>query len=282
MELSAYRDALDLDRPFVATAPAATDEARVIERLLATVGDAGPDYRHLPDRVRLTARLTVRPPDPLPTSAWADLDALWLAERARVATVAVCDLPALASDQRLALWRGDITTLASDAIVNAANNQLLGCFQPFHRCIDNAIHSAAGPRLRDACGRLMARQGHPEATGTAKLTRAYHLPSRFVLHTVGPIIGAGRPTADDQRLLARCYRSCLDLAASHGDITTVAFCCISTGVFGYPPDAAARVAVTAVSGWLDAHPGALERVVFNVFTANDEALYRNLLGGDQP
>ena len=129
----------------------------------------------------------------------------------------------------LYLWQGDITTLAVDAIVNAANSQMLGCFVPCHGCIDNAIHTYAGVQLRLACAAAMRQQGQEEATGPAKITKAYNLPCRFVLHTVGPII-CGSVTKADRELLASCYRSCLDLAAETG-LHSVAFCCISTGEF---------------------------------------------------
>ena len=147
-------------------------------------------------------------------------------------------LPVSASDSRLILWQGDITRLSVDAIVNAANSALLGCFVPCHGCIDNAIHSAAGLQLRDACNRLMEQQGHPEPTGQAKLTAGYNLPARYVLHTVGPIV-QGRVSRHDRELLASCYRSCLELAAEH-DLQSVAFCCISTGEFHFPNQEAAK------------------------------------------
>ena len=168
------------------------------------------------------------------------------------------------------VWRGDITRLAVDAIVNAANAELLGCFRPGHACIDNAIHSAAGPRLREDCARIMEIQGHPETSGTAKITRAYHLPSRFVLHTVGPIVAGGRVGPDDERTLVACYGSCLELAAATPSIRSFAFCAISTGVFGYPKDRAADVAVRTVSRWLRERPKTFDLVVFCVFSEADE------------
>ena len=161
-----------------------------------------------------------------------------------------------------------------DAIVNAANRQLLGCFVPCHGCIDNAIHSAAGMELRQACAQLMARQGHEEPTGQAKLTPGYHLPCRYVLHTVGPII-TGPVTRRDQALLASCYRACLALAEAHG-LASVAFCCISTGEFHFPNDLAAQIAADTVSAWQRDHPQA-PAVVFNVFKDEDRALYEALL-----
>ena len=185
------------------------------------------------------------------------------------------DLEPCAADPRLRLWRGDITTLAADAIVNAANSQMLGCWVPGHYCIDNAIHTFAGVQLRLACAELMAAQGHEEGTGLAKVTDAYNLPARYVIHTVGPI-AQGRPSARHRLQLAECYRSCLEAAAARG-LRSVAFCCISTGVFGFPQDEAAQIAVRTVRAWLDEHADAGITVVFNVFGAADEAIYRQLL-----
>ena len=189
------------------------------------------------------------------------------------------DTAASPLDPRLRLWRGDITTLAADAIVNAANDGMTGCWAPLHYCIDNAIHTFAGIQLRLECARLMREQGHPEPTGQAKVTPGYNLPSRHVIHTVGPI-AEGRPTPLHRAQLASSYRSCLDAAAQAGD-ASIAFCCISTGVFGFPPDEAAPLAVETVRTWLaerDAANLPTSCVVFNVFSAEDEARYDQLLG----
>jgi O-acetyl-ADP-ribose deacetylase (regulator of RNase III) len=180
------------------------------------------------------------------------------------------------------VWRGDITRLSVDAIVNAANTSLLGCFHPGHGCIDNAIHSAAGPRLREDCARIIEIQGHPESSGDAKITRAYHLPSRFVLHTVGPIVAGGRAHPDDEHMLVCSYWSCLELAAGTPSIRSLAFCAISTGVFGYPKDGAADVAVRTVSRWLRERPKTLGLIVFCVFSDADERAYDRVMaaGGE--
>jgi len=178
-------------------------------------------------------------------------------------------------DPRLRLWRGDITTLSVDAIVNAANSQMLGCWVPGHHCIDNAIHTFAGVQLRIACARIMESQGHEEPTGAAKITPAYNLPCGNVIHTVGPIAN-GQPTDLHRKQLASCYRSCLDLAAENG-LASIAFCCISTGVFGFPQQEAAEIAVQAVRRWFDGN-GFDMTVVFNVFGSADESIYRTLLG----
>ncbi|MEV7283802.1 protein-ADP-ribose hydrolase [Streptomyces sp. NPDC093252] len=233
----------------------------------------------------LRAVLTLRGPGPLPPPVSRVLDALLSGERAARTVTDPDRLPLVAEEfpgtaypaaERTVLWQGDITALGADAIVNAANSAMLGCFVPLHPCIDNAIHSAAGPRLREDCHTVMVRQGHPEATGTAKITRGYHLPARYVLHTVGPVVD-GPLHATHARLLAASYRACLDLAAEVGTIRTVAFCGISTGVFGYPRRPAARIALDTVADWLARHPGRLDRVIFNVFTSDDRAAYLGAL-----
>lgn len=175
------------------------------------------------------------------------------------------------------LWQGDITTLRCDAIVNAANSQLLGCFCPCHGCIDNCIHTYAGVQLRLACAQLMKRQGCEEETGRAKITRAYNLPCKYILHTVGPII-QGRLTKRDEELLASCYRSCLELAVQNG-VDSIAFCCISTGEFHFPNDRAAEIAVRTVREFIQEKKSGI-KVIFNVFKDLDYKIYRNLLGAD--
>ena len=177
----------------------------------------------------------------------------------------------------LYLWQGDITTLKCDAIVNAANSGMTGCYIPNHRCIDNAIHTYAGVELRLACAELMEQQGYPEPTGQAKITPAFNLPCRYVLHTVGPII-SGIVTKEDKELLASCYRSCLELAAENG-LESVAFCCISTGEFHFPNDLAAEIAVRTVKEFLKKQTS-VKKVIFNVFKDLDKAIYEKLLRAD--
>ncbi len=174
----------------------------------------------------------------------------------------------------LYLWRGDITTLQCDGIVNAANSGLLGCFCPNHGCIDNAIHTFAGIQLRLACAELMKQQGHEEKTGKAKITSAYNLPCRYVLHTVGPIIH-GWLAKKDKELLASCYRSCLELAEQNG-LKSIAFCCISTGEFHFPNDKAAQIAIETVKEYKEQMHSEME-VIFNVFKELDYNIYRELL-----
>ena len=173
------------------------------------------------------------------------------------------------------LWQGDITTLNCDAIVNAANSQMLGCFIPCHGCIGKAIHSAAGIQLRLECARIMAQQRTEEPTGKAKITKSYNLPCRYVLHTVGPII-RGTVTSEDCQLLAGCYRSCLELAAAH-DLKSIAFCCISTGEFHFPNKLAAEIAVQTVRDFQKDSQNHME-VIFNVFKDSDYEIYKRLLG----
>ena len=185
----------------------------------------------------------------------------------------MAELPPVPSDERLVLWQGDITRLDADAIVNAANAQLLGCFRPGHNCIDNVIHSAAGLQLREECAAIMRAQGHEEPTGQAKLTGGYNLPARHVLHTVGPIID-GPLTDRDRELLASCYRSCLALAEEKG-LKSVAFCCISTGVFRFPKGEAARIAVATVKETLQ--NSRIEKVVFCVHGDENLRIYQSLL-----
>lgn len=223
----------------------------------------------------LRSLMNVRPPMPLHPDFLAVQDALLGAETLEKGVVDAVSLPGPA-DARIRLWQGDITRLAADAVVNAANSALLGCFVPCHGCIDNAIHSAAGLQLRDECSRLMQAQGHDEPTGSAKLTGAYNLPSRYVLHTVGPIVQNG-VGPQQRKQLASCYRACLELAAGRG-LKTVAFCCISTGEFRFPNREAAAVAVETVRKFL---PQCVDmQVIFNVYKQIDFDLYRELLGAD--
>lgn len=173
----------------------------------------------------------------------------------------------------LQVWQGDITRLKVDAIVNAANSELLGCFIPLHSCIDNAIHSAAGIQLRDACYRIMRAQGHEEATGTAKITPGFNLPAKYVIHTVGPIIPDGQPTSEQEEQLASCYRSCLDIAEDYS-LHSIALCCISTGVFNFPRRRAAEIAVDTVRSYPKKN---IDTVIFNTFKDEDDHVYRQLV-----
>ena len=177
--------------------------------------------------------------------------------------------------QGLVEWQGDITRLKVNAIVNAANSQMLGCFVPMHRCIDNAIHSAAGVQLRLACEYMI--QSCEEPTGSARITPGFNLPAKFVLHTVGPIVTTARPLRQHEVQLASCYRSCLELADKNG-LESIAFCCISTGEFRFPNDLACQIAVRTVREYLASHPKTNPKtIVFNTFKDIDHELYRNAL-----
>lgn len=179
--------------------------------------------------------------------------------------------------QGIYLWQGDITTLKCDAVVNAANSGMTGCYIPNHRCIDNAIHTFAGMQLRLVCDNLMEQQGYPEPAGGAKITPAFNLPSRHVLHTVGPVI-SGKVNKYERELLASCYRSCLELAAEN-KLESVAFCCISTGEFHFPNELAAEIAVQSVKKFFRLQTG-VKKVIFNVFKDLDKNIYQKLLGAN--
>ena len=242
-----------------------------------------PEYAHygIPDDEAgqwhlLRALFNVRPPAPVTQKFQRIEGELLKTMTAAKGIVNGMGLSASSLDPRLVLWQGDITRLRVDAIVNAANSQMLGCFLPNHNCIDNIEQTMAGVEMRYDCYKLMQEQGHDEPTGKAKIMSGYHLPARFVLHTVGPIV-QGSLTDEHRRLLASCYESCLTLAAEHG-LKGVAFCCISTGVFRFPKDEAAHIAIRTVRHWLDAHPDAsIKRVIFDVFEDADRRIYENLL-----
>lgn len=224
------------------------------------------------DKWRLyRALVNIRKPKPISTEFLAAQDKYLQYLIARKGVTDINDLCPVRDG--LYLWRGDITTIKAGAIVNAANSAMLGCFSPNHGCIDNAIHTYAGVQLRLACASIMERQGYTEPTGMAKLTAAYNLPSDYILHTVGPIVGL-RLTDEHKRLLESCYRSCLALA-DQNKIESVAFCCISTGEFHFPNRDAAQIAISTVTEFLKTDSG-IKRVVFNVFTEQDERIYREL------
>ena len=220
----------------------------------------------------LRSLMNVRPPVPASAEFLAVQDAYLQERLAERGITRLQDLTPVRPG--LYLWQGDITTLAADAIVNAANSRMLGCFVPCHSYIDNAIHTYAGVQLRSECFEMMQRQGHEEEPGHAKITKAYNLPCHSVLHTVGPIIH-GNVTREDLERLADCYRSCLELAAERG-LRSVAFCCISTGEFHFPNELAAQIAIQTVGEWQQKNPDRIE-MIFNVFKDSDYALYQRLL-----
>ncbi len=222
----------------------------------------------------LRSLLNLRPPVP-PSPGFLTVQDAYLAIEIRRRGIVDCrELPPEGGNGALTLWQGDITRLKTDAIVNAANSALLGCFQPCHGCIDNVIHTYSGIQLRLACNEIMEAQGHPEPAGSAKITPGFNLPCKYVLHTVGPII-SGSPDREDRALLASCYWSCLELAAEYS-LRSLAFCCISTGVFHYPKDQAAEAAVGTVRRFLE-RDTSIRQVVFDVFTDEDLMLYQREL-----
>ena len=198
--------------------------------------------------------------------------------RQATAEKGITDCSALSPVQPgLYLWQGDITTLKCDAIVNAANSGMTGCYAPNHRCIDNAIHTFAGVQLRLACAEIMERQGCLEPTGQAKITPAFNLPCRYILHTVGPIVDES-PTERDCAQLESCYRACLTLAAEN-HLESIAFLCISTGEFHFPNEQAAQIAVQTVKTFLN-QKSSVKKVIFNVFKDLDKRIYEKLLRAD--
>lgn len=247
----------------------------LIERLLS---EQAQDRRFkMPEEERaqrdlLRALMNVRPAAPIDDAFAAVQDAYLQEAIRRKGVTAVSELTP--AENGIYLWKGDITTLACDAIVNAANAGMTGCYYPCHGCIDNCIHTYAGIQLRIRCASLMDAQGHEEPTGRAKITPAYNLPSKYVIHTVGPIVSNG-VTARQEKELESCYRSCLTLAAQNG-VKSLAFCCISTGVFGFPKRRAAEIAVRTVRGFLSENSGM--EVIFDVFETEDYEIYRGLLG----
>jgi O-acetyl-ADP-ribose deacetylase (regulator of RNase III) len=227
----------------------------------------------------LRSLMNIRPPRKMADAVLTVQDE-YLQERIREnGIVELADIPVIRGG--MSIWQGDITRLAVDAIVNAANSQMLGCFVPMHTCIDNCIHTFAGVQLRAECARQMeqlkSRYGrdYEQPTALPMLTDAYNLPARKVIHIVGPIV-QGRLTASLENDLAACYRNTLDMCLENG-LKSVAFCCISTGVFHFPNKRAAEIAVQTVTGWLSEHPGGMERVIFNVFKDEDKAYYEQLL-----
>jgi O-acetyl-ADP-ribose deacetylase (regulator of RNase III) len=288
LDVSDYAGSIDLAEPSP-VAQVVDDTAGAVDELVAMLDEEMPEAvarlrRQLPEdhRALLRALLTLRPPAPLPRSFHALLDGLLVRERQERGIVHALALPRLGEIlpgkeplASCALFQGDITTLQADAIVNAANSALLGCFVPFHACIDNAIHDRAGPRLRADCHVIMTAQKSPEPVGLAKVTRAYSLPARYVIHTVGPTV-RGRLDATHMDQLSSSYESCLDLAVKIG-ARTIALCAISTGLFGFPKMPAARIALATVERFLRRWPGALDLVIFNVFSSEDHATYLSAL-----
>ncbi|MBQ1504338.1 MAG: protein-ADP-ribose hydrolase [Oscillospiraceae bacterium] len=244
------------------------------------------EYKHLPvpadtegkQRI-LRSLMNIRMPRPLPADVLSIQDEYLKARAQEKGIVTLAEIPPISG--KLSIWQGDITRLAVDAIVNAANSQMLGCFVPMHACIDNCIHTYAGVQLRAACDaqmrELRRRYGeeYEQPTAVPMLTDGFNLPAKKVVHIVGPIV-EGQLTERHERELAECYANTLDLCAENS-LRTVAFCCISTGVFRFPNQRAAQIAVQTVKDWLGANPGRIDRVIFNVFKDEDRRYYEELL-----
>ena len=277
------------DRSSFLTMPINKEGITMLERVLylnEVLLEEMPEYReqaskfasdYSEQRRLLRSLMNVRPPRPITDEFIKVQDALLTQELAEKELINISKLRPTTINRHIYLWKGDITTLEVDAIVNAANSAMLGCFIPCHKCIDNAIHSASGVQLREKCNEIMVKQGREEPTGQAKITSGYNLPSKYVIHTVGPII-SGELTAKDCELLKSCYKECLELAIQN-NLSSIAFCCISTGEFHFPNDIAAQIAVETVSDILQKNRSEIE-VIFNVFKQEDYQIYRKLLGED--
>lgn len=261
------------------------NERRII--LIQMLLEEFPEYKDMKmpqnedDQKRLLRSLmNIRPPRPI-SKDFLEIQDAYLSEEVRNKGIVDSEqLKVSPVNPKLVLWRGDITTLKVDAIVNAANSALRGCFVPCHSCVDNIIHSVSGVQLRLDCDEIMRKQGYEEPTGEAKITPAYNLPCQYVIHTVGPIV-SGILTPKHCRQLESCYRSCLTLAAEHG-LESISFCCISTGEFHFPQKKAAQIAVQTVSDFLESQSQnkqcKLKKVIFNVFKQKDYDIYEKLLG----
>lgn len=224
-------------------------------------------------RMLVRKYMNLRSPLPVPEEILAAQDRLFWTETVERGIVNTAEFPV--DRYGIALWEGDITRLDADGIVNAANKAMLGCFLPGHNCIDNVIHSFAGMQLRDDCAKIIAAQRSEEECGDAKLTRAYNLPSRYVLHTVGPMVGS-EATERDRAELRSCYTSCLNLA-EEANLKSVAFCCISTGVFNFPRAEAAEIAVGAAMNWKLRRAASPLKIIFNTYLKEDTEIYRSIL-----
>ena len=227
----------------------------------------------------LRSLMNIRMPKQMPEKVLRIQDE-YLSERNREkGIVQISDIPV--TREGISIWQGDITRLAADVIVNAANSQMLGCFIPMHTCIDNCIHTYAGIQLRAECSRIMNRKrmkygmDYEQPASVPILTDAYNLPAKKIIHVAGPIV-RDELSSKLEKELADCYRNSLDLCAENG-LRSIAFCCISTGVFRFPNERAAEIAVQTVSEWMNENKGKVERVIFNVFKDEDKEIYERLL-----
>lgn len=255
------------------------EEQRIwlIEQLLAERLDAS-DVR-IPSEEQeqkdlLRGLMNIRMPEPISDEFLKVQDEYLTAENQAAGIVKLEDLSPIGPDERIYLWQGDMSRLAVDAVVNPANSGFTGCYQWLHSCLDNILGSKAGIELRLCCSDIIKKQGYPEPTGQAKITPAFNLPAKHIIHTVGPVV-QHRLTKQNEDDLASCYRSILKLADENG-LSSVAFCCISTGVFMFPNERAAEIAVRTVKDYLD-ETGSGIKTIFNVFKDIDYLFYKNLL-----
>ena len=292
LALDRYRDQINLAKrynPVSHNISSEKERNEILDFLLHTLicDEALSDIEKIPEdhkqkRQLLRALLNIRLPGPISENFILNIDKLLQKELGKKDLTDCNELSRVSEmfpnnnfhhSNIFFLWKGDITCLRAGAIVNAANDRMLGCFQPLHNCIDNVIHSAAGPLLREDCKTIMDIQGTKEQTGDAKITRAYNLPSGYVLHTVGPIVTDKEVPEFQQKQLASCYKSCLSLAARVKEIKSIAFPCISTGVFNFPQSLAAEIAVRAVDEWLENNIHHFTHIIFNVFLEEDFSCY---------
>lgn len=223
-------------------------------------------------KILLRSLMNIRMPENIDEEFFSVQDEYLQQVNAEKGVVTLWDMEEIQPD--IYIWKGDVTRLQVGAIVNAANSGMTGCYQPCHNCIDNCIHTYSGIQLRLTCAKIMEEQGYEEPIGQAKITPAYNLPCDYVIHTVGPIV-QGKLTKGHEDLLASCYRSCLEIADANG-VESIAFCCISTGVFMFPNERAAEIAVKTVKEYKE-KIGSSIKVIFNVFKDQDEEIYRELL-----
>ena len=277
LTLSEYKDIIDLVyKPRKRVILTESEKSSICDEMLGTLLEerneiAAFSYPYKIKRDLIWGYLNQRLPNPVSERFLEIQDRLFGSETEENGVI---DVDSLEYRENIALWKGDITRLNADAVVNAANNSLLGCFIPHHKCIENVIHSRAGVQVRLDCSKIMGAQGEAEPAGCAKITLAYNLPSKYIIHTVGPMVGL-RVTEEDRRVLRNCYLSSLNLAKEM-KIHTIAFCCISTGIFSFPNDEAAAVAVGAVKNWL-LETGYDMRIIFDVFLDKDLAIYEDVL-----
>lgn len=299
LPLSAYREAIHLDEPFERPKPDARSDRALFDAVLEGLPEGhitskSPavssveelyDMSDLQDALRLA--LMGLSASEITDDALEAINVLLYRNSADLGRTTGTNLMRVSemmpssdygSARNIAMWRGDVRELVADAVVNAALPSLQGCTDPSHPCIDNFIHAQAGPWLRDDCRVIRSLQGNDDEVGNAKITRAYRMPSNYVLHTVSPRRTGATVTEEDRAALASCYTSCLDLALEKGDIHTISFCALSTGENGFPFEVATEIALSTVNDWLHAHGSdQIELVIFNIFEDADAARYIDVL-----